>query len=267
MLGPDEAPTPVTVITGASSGIGAAMADVLAARGHHLVLVALEDDLLAAVRARLERQHSVRVFSLALDLAAPGAAERVLFYLQAEGLRAEILINNAGLGLAGDFHRAPLEKIRRVMAVNMSALVDLTHGLVQGMVTRAHGRILNTASTAAFQPGPGMAVYFATKAFVTSFSQALASELEGSGVTVTAFCPGPTRTGFAAAAGLTHERHLEKVASFADPTRVAELGYHAMMRGRRLAIPGGRNRFFARLATWLPTGMVMRSVKRLHRQA
>ncbi len=258
--------TPVTLITGASTGIGAAMAEVFASHGHALVLVALEADLLDAVGERLRTTHRVQVFTLPLDLTAPDAWALLDTFLSKHGLVVDTLVNNAGLGLAGRFVASRLEAVERVVELNVSATVALTHRLLMGMVARGRGRVLITSSTAAFQPGPGMAVYFATKAFLTSFAQAIGFELEGTGVTVTAVHPGPTRSAFRERASLTHGRDLEQVASFADPLDVAKEAYAGLQRGTPMVITGFRNRVFTRLATLAPTRWVMRAVDRLHRQ-
>lgn len=262
-----EAGRRVTLISGASTGIGAAMAEVFASKGHSLVLVALEADLLEALAARLRAAHGVTVQVLALDVTEPGAVDRILTLVTDQALTIDVLVNNAGIGLAGSFASNSLVAIRKVMSLNMMASVELMHRVLPEMIARGHGRVLNTSSTAAFQPGPGMAVYFATKAFITSLSRAVAFELQGTGVTVTALHPGPTRSAFSERAGLTHGKSLGQVSSFADPIDVARDAYAGLMRGASMVIPGWQNRLFARLSALTPTRLVMRAVHRLHQQA
>lgn len=237
------------IITGASSGIGAELARVMAAHGHDLVLTARRADALRDLERRLVARHQVSCEIVAADLAEPGAAKRV-----AEAApEADYLVNNAGFGTYGEFAKTDLRADLDMIRVNVSALTELTKLLLPGMIERGAGRILNVASTAAFFSGPLMAAYYATKAYVLHFSEALAVELKGKGVTVTALCPGPTASDFQdragmGASGLVRGRTLATAAS------VAEAGYRAMMRGRRVAVPGLGNRLLILAARFLPRG-------------
>src|SRR6185436_6905763 len=189
-----ENPRDLALVTGASSGIGADLARELAQGGHDLVLVARGEDKLKALAAELEKAHSIRARVISADLAQPDAAVQLV--KQLGGTPIDVLINNAGYALYGRFAETDAADELRMIQVNIVALTQLAKLLLPGMLARKKGRILNVASTAAFQPGPLMAVYYATKAYVLSFSEALANELQGTGVGVTALCPGPTRTGF-----------------------------------------------------------------------
>ena len=187
---------PITLITGASAGLGAEFARQCSARGERLVLVARRQDKLEALASELGNARAVT-----LDLGQPGAAAALSADLAAHGEQVGTLINNAGFGLWGKFAALDGPRQRAMIDLNCGTLVELTHAVLPGMIERGQGAILNLASTAAFQPGPGMAVYFATKAFVLSFSEALHEEVREHGVTVTALCPGPTATEFGEVAG------------------------------------------------------------------
>ncbi|MEA2565364.1 MAG: uncharacterized protein QOD49_541, partial [Actinomycetota bacterium] len=187
---------PLALVTGASGGIGEELARILARHGYDLVLVARSADKLAALAERLELDHGIQVRAIAKDLARPDAAAEIHEWLAAEGLTVDVLVNNAGMGLLGKFAEIGIEGDVEMLRLNVEAPTLLTRLLLPSMLERGSGRILNLASTAGFQPGPLMAVYYATKAYVLSFSEALANEVAGTGVTVTALCPGPTETGF-----------------------------------------------------------------------
>lgn len=253
--------TNVTLITGASSGIGLELAKLAAADGHDLVLVARRKDKLAEVKKELEAKHGVTIHVLAVDLSDPTTAERIVRELIKQKLDVDILINNAGFGVVGDFSETDWAKEQSMLQVNMLALTELTKLLLPAMLERKQGRILNVSSTAAFVPGPGMALYYATKAYVQSFSEALAEELAGKGVTITALCPGPTQTEFAQTAGITSTTLFRS--GIPTAASVASDGYRAMLRGQRIVISGfgnQLNRFFARL---LPSWLITRIVRHL----
>jgi uncharacterized protein len=231
------------LITGASSGIGLELARICAEDGDDVVLVARSGDALERLAGEL-RPRGVQVHVIASDLSAARAASLVADRVAALRLDVDILINNAGFGQFGSFAETPLDVDLAMIQVNIVALTELTKRLLPAMIARRAGKILNLASTAAFLPGPLMAVYYATKAYVLSFSEAIGEELKGTGVTVTALCPGPTASGFQRTA------HLEKsklVAGRRLPTsrEVAEAGYAAMMAGRPLHIPGLLNKLTA----------------------
>ncbi|MFN2593061.1 MAG: SDR family NAD(P)-dependent oxidoreductase [Candidatus Dormibacteria bacterium] len=233
----------LALVTGASGGIGYELALILARHGHDLVLVARRADKLSALAERLELDHRIHVRVVAKDLAHPGAAAEIHELLAAEGRAVDILVNNAGAALLGKFAELSLEGQVEMLRLNVEAPTLLARLLLPSMLERGSGRILNVASTAGFQPGPLMAVYYATKAYLLSLSEALSNEVAGTGVTVTALCPGPTETGFAARAG-TEDSRLFKGPTM-DARTVAEAGYAALMAGRPLVIPGIRNRLLA----------------------
>lgn len=251
------------LVTGASSGIGLALARILAEHGHDLVLVARREDKLVQLGEELARSDGINYRVIAADLAGPRASEEVVARLSSLAVRVDVLVNNAGFGLHGPFAQAPLDAQLDMVQVNIVALTALTGLLLPSMVARRAGRILNVASTAAFQPGPMMAVYYATKAYVLSFSEALANELAGTGVTVTALCPGPTRSEFQATARMQSAR-LVRMMKLPEAHSVALAGYEGLMRGRRIVIPGWTNRLGAQLVRLAPRAWVTGVVRRLH---
>ncbi|MBI1290962.1 SDR family NAD(P)-dependent oxidoreductase [bacterium] len=209
----------VAVITGASMGLGAEFARQLAARHHNLLLIARSEDKLTALAEELHHRHRVQVKVLALDLAEAGAARRVADYIEEQRLNPSWLVNNAGFGLVGPFESMPPERIHEMMMLNMVTLVELTRELLPAMRLNKHSRIINVASTAAFQPVPYFNLYAATKVFVLHFSEALQEELRESPVRVLALCPGPTPTNFHVAAGVD-EKIFDKGQSAADVVRM-----------------------------------------------
>jgi short-subunit dehydrogenase len=261
----DNAKSPAgwALVTGASSGIGRALAGVLAEHGHNLVLVARSEDKLVQLGEDLARAEGVQYRVIAADLARPQAPEEVAARLSSLAAPVDVLVNNAGFGLYGPFAQGPLDAQLDMVHVNVVALTALTGLLLPSMLAGRAGRILNVASTAAFQPGPMMAVYYATKAYVLSFSEALANEVAGTGVTVTALCPGPTRSAFQATARMQSAR-LVRMMSLPEARSVALAGYQGLMLGRRIVIPGWTNRLGARLARLAPRTWVTAVVRRLH---
>ena len=247
------------LVTGASGGIGEELARLFAADGHSLVLVARSRDKLEALAAELEAKHHVRARVVASDLARPEAPGEIFAELQGDGVHIEVLINNAGFGSYGPFVETDLRAELDMIEVNISALTHLTKLFLPGMVARRRGYVMQVASTAAFQPGPLMAVYYASKAYVLHFSEALANELEGTGVVVSALCPGPTETGFVEAAGMQQSKLFERGAMTAR--EVAEIGYRGMLAGKTIVIPGLRNNLLARAVGFLPRGLVTRVVR------
>jgi short-subunit dehydrogenase len=243
-----------TLITGASGGIGYELAKLFGGDRHNLVLVARSVDKLALVAAELQT-HGVTVKTIALDLAAPPAPKFLFDQLQREGIAVDILINNAGFGAFGAFAQMPAEEILGQIDLNIRALTELTRLFLPPMIARRSGRIMNVASTAAFQPGPLMAVYYATKAYVLSFSEAIANELRDTGVTVTCFCPGATHTDFAKRAGVENSRLFKQVGAM-SAEKVALDGYRAVMEGRGLAISGVHNWLVAQSTRFAPRKMV-----------
>jgi len=250
---------PWALITGASAGIGRELAAIFAANGWNLVLVARNESRLKEAAAELKKGGNIEIEVHPKDLAQPNAAPELFHELQDEPISA--LVNNAGFGGYSEFAKADLARQTDMMQVNMVALVQLTHLFVQPMLSRHDGRILNVASVAAFQPGPTVNIYYASKAFVYSFSYALAMELEGTGVTVTALCPGGTRTEFFERAGI----HMRQGLPMMDARPVAEAGFRGMMRGRRVVIPGLVNKITARISPCMPSALSGGIVRRIHR--
>jgi uncharacterized protein len=250
------------LITGASSGIGLDLAHLFARDGHDVVLVARTESKLQEVARDLEKHHKVTAHVIAADLSRPDAAQALFEETRARRLQIDVLVNNAGFGQGGKFVETDLTKELDMIEVNVSAVVHLTKLFLGGMVARRSGRILNLASTAAFQPGPLMAVYYATKAFVLSFSEAIAEELKDSGVTVTALCPGPTYTAFADKADVENTG-LFKVMRPMTSMDVAQIGYRAMRRGKRVAIAGLRNKLTAQSVRVSPRFVVTKVVRAL----
>lgn len=248
------------LVTGPSSGIGRELARLFAADRFNLVLVARNEAALQQLADELRAEHGIRTKVLARDLGRANAAKEVFAALQ--GIPVSVLVNNAGFGVFGPFARRDLQVQTELLQVNMTAMVQLTHWFLQPMLARKDGRILNVSSVAAFQPGPTMNVYSATKAFEYSFSRALAWELKGTGVSVTTLCPGTTRTGFFDRAGI----RIEGGWPMMDARRVAKAGYRGLMRGKRVVIPGFWNKLASALARHAPEPITMAAVERIHRQ-
>ena len=247
------------LITGASSGIGLELARIFASKRHDVVLVARSEDKLRALARECE-QGGTRAHVVAADLASSAGPKTVVDAVAALGLQIDILVNNAGFGVYGRFAETALERELESIQVNVLALTELTKRFLPAMLARRSGRILNVASTAGFLPGPLMAVYYATKAYVISFSEAIANELEGTGVTVTVLCPGPTATGFQAAANLGSSRIVSLLRK-ATSRSVAEAGYDAVMAGKVVAIPGISNKISALAPRLFPRAGIRRVVR------
>jgi hypothetical protein len=231
---------PAALITGASGGIGYELAKLFAKDRHNLVLVARNEPRLAQVAAELQRQFGITVKTFALDLTEPAAPQSLFWELQSAGVGVEVLVNNAGYGMYGEFADVPREESLGQIQLNITALTELTKLFLGPMLERRSGRIMNVASTAGFQPGPLMAVYYATKAYVISFSEALANELADKGITVTCLCPGATETAFAGRAGNDATRLFKNLRPMEAKT-VARAGYCGLFKGKTLVIPGLRN--------------------------
>jgi short-subunit dehydrogenase len=251
------------LITGASSGIGAELAKLCAAGGYDVVLVARSAGKLAELAASLAQTYGIAARALAADLADPAAPQAI--FDQTRGDAIEILINNAGFGVLGPYAETDWAADARLLQVNLVALAHLTRLYLPEMLRRGSGRILNVGSTAAFVPGPLMAMYYASKAFVVSFSHAVANEVQGSGVTVTVLCPGPTLTGFSEAAGTSESKLFRGAAmSAAD---VARGGYRAMLAGKAEVISGARNRWMMLGTRLAPRTMLAGIARRLNSAA
>jgi hypothetical protein len=263
-------PTPkentAALVTGSSSGIGANIARELAARGHGLILVARREDRLRDLADTLAQTHNVRVEFIATDLADADARGALPAEIERRGLTVDILVNNAGFTTMGAVHKANRDAEVRMVRLNVEAVVDLCTVFVAGMVTRHRGAILNTASTAAYQPLPGQAVYAASKSFVLSYGQALGAELKGTGVTVTTLCPGPVETGFAETAGLTDEEAAASLPRFMwiPAEQVAKAGVDGLAAGRPVVIPGAPNKVGAVFAHLAPRSLLLPLLARQH---
>ena len=241
------------LITGASTGIGLDLARLMA-RDFDLIITARDQARLEQVATQLEEQQGNRVHVIPADLAHPQAPARLFAEIESRGLRVDALVNNAGFGAYGAFADANAQTQLEMIQVNITALTHLTRLALTGMLQRRQGRIMNVASTAGFQPGPLMAVYYATKAYVISFSEAIANELKGSGVTVTCLCPGATETEFAKRADMGESRLFKLGAMRSED--VARAGYEGMLRGKTLVIPGLKNRVLAQSVRFTPRKVV-----------
>ena len=250
-----DSKTQTALITGASGGIGYELAKLFARDHYDLVLVARRSGKLNQVAAELQGQFGVGVKTVALDLVASPASEFLFDQLGREGVAVDVLVNNAGFGGFGEFAAMTEEEILGQISLNITALTHLTRLFLPAMLARRSGKIMNVASTAAFQPGPLMAVYYATKAYVLSFSEALANEVAGSGVVVSCFCPGATDTGFAKRAGTEDSRLFKKLGPMSVET-VASDGYRGLMAGRTVVISGTRNWLVAESVRFAPRKVV-----------
>jgi short-subunit dehydrogenase len=254
---------PITLITGASAGIGASLARTFARNGHALMLVARREQRLQALADEIAAQGYQRPHCLPIDLEQRDAVDRIADAMTQLNVEPDIVVNNAGFGLLGAAGTLSRSEQLAMVDVNVRALTDLSLAFVDALVRRKGG-ILNVASVAAFLPGPNMAVYYATKAYVLSFSDALHWELRPRGVRVTALCPGPVPTEFQARAGFTDDNSTDILSQSAD--RVAEDGYRALRAGRRLAVPGTMNRLTTTITRLLPRRLLMEAVGRYNRK-
>ncbi len=253
---------PLTLITGASAGIGTALAHVFAAHGHQLVLVARRADALDRVASDIAATGRERPLVLALDVTAPATVDRIGAAVLAGGFELEYVVNNAGFGLVGAATQRDRHEQLAMIDLNVRTLTDLSLAFVDSL-ERRRGGILNVASVAAFLPGPGMAVYYATKAYVLSFSEALHRELAPRGVRVTTLCPGPVPTEFQARAGISNESYTPILTQPAG--KVAQQGYQGLMAGRRVVVPGFANKLVTVLTRVLPRGLVLAATDRHNR--
>lgn len=254
------------LITGASNGIGLELARIHAAKGGDLILVARSGQKLEKIRAELEEKHKVSVYLICKDLSQQDAAWEVFEEIRGKNITVEYLVNNAGFGDYGLFSEEDPEKISQMINLNIHTLTCLTKSYLPEMIKSGKGRIMNVASTAAFQPGPLLAVYSATKAYVMNFSEAINNEVRKSGVTVTAFCPGPTESGFQAVA-MIEESKLVKGKTLPSSREVALYGYKAMMKGKTLAIHGLLNWTLAMAVRFLPRSMVVKVVRKIQNKS
>ena len=249
-----DLPTPIALITGASAGLGVEFARQLAARGHRLVLVARRKARLDALAAELGNARAVE-----MDLSQTGASALLMANLAKHGETVEMLVNNAGFGLSGQFEALEGLRQREMIDLNCGALTELAHAVLPGMIGRQSGGILNVASTAAFQPGPGMAVYFATKAFVLSFSEALHDEVKRRGVHVSCLCPGPTRTEFRSVSGFDPKGRLARIS--ADAASVVLAGLNGLERNKAVVVPGLTNKIISQVNRFAPRSVIRRAAR------
>jgi short-subunit dehydrogenase len=248
---------PVALITGASSGIGAALAHVFAAKGHDLVLVARREQRVRELADTIAASGRARPHVAALDLTRTDAAAQIAIELAQHGLEPQYVVNNAGFGLYGDAAELPLAEQLAMIDLNVRALAELSLAFINSL-TRRRGGILNVASVASYLPGPGMAVYYASKAFALSFGEALHEELSHRGIRVTTLCPGPVPTEFQARAGI--RRSLGRSPLVQSPEAVAAAGYAALMRGQRVVVPGLANYAVTLVTRLVPRGLLAKAV-------
>ncbi len=254
------------LITGASLGFGVEFAKNFAKDGHNLVLVARSIDKLNALATEIKSQYNVEVLVMGKDLSKMEQVQSIYDELQAKNIHIDFLVNNAGFGDYAFFHEAEYAKLEQMIDLNIKALTKLSHLFVKTMVTKGAGKIMNVASTAAFQPGPMMAVYYATKAYVLYLGEAMKNELEGTGVTITTLCPGASETGFQNAADL-HESKLVKGKKLPTAKEVADFGYKAMMKGEMTVIEGTMNWINAQASRFLPRNWVLKVVRMVQERA
>jgi short-subunit dehydrogenase len=248
------------LVTGASSGLGREFAQLFARDGYDLVLVARREELLGSLARELEEAHGIQARCVSCDLSTREGLAKLARAISEESIEVDVLVNNAGFGDCAEFAQADIDKLDQMIELNIRALTDLTYYCLGGMLERRHGRILNVGSVASFECGPGMATYFASKAYVLSLGEALSEELRGTGVTVTTLCPGTTNTNFwnvAEAGTLSMLRDL----AMANPHEVAAYGYQAMHQGRVIAIPGLANQAMIAAERFVPRALLRRIMR------
>lgn len=250
--------TETVLVTGASSGIGLELARCFAADKSNLVLIARNTAALEKLAAELRQEHGIKVDILTADLAWSESAARIFSDLKGRGITVDVLVNNAGFGLHGTFVDLPLKRQLEIVSVNVSALVELTGLFLPGMIQRKRGGILNVGSVAGFVPGPHMAVYYASKAFVLSFSEALHEELRGTGIQITNLCPGPTESNFSQVARSHHTRKAQ--AKKMTSAAVAKIGHADFRRAAHISVPGVSNKVLATIPRVFPRAFVRRMV-------
>ena len=251
-----------TLITGASSGIGYALAKVFASNNHNLILVARSTDKLSELKKALQLDYKIQVEIFSTDLSVPGSAENLFNQIQQGKFNVDTLVNNAGVGAYGVFSDVSLKTTHQMLHLNIISLTELTKLFLPYMLSGKSGKILNVASTAGFQPGPLMSVYFATKAFVLHFSEGLFEELKNTGVTVTALCPGPTESNFISVAKV-EDISVFKALKLPTSKMVAEFGYASMMKGQAVAIHGLKNKFLSFAVRFTPRSIVRKLVMKI----
>ncbi|HYD03007.1 MAG TPA: SDR family oxidoreductase [Alphaproteobacteria bacterium] len=253
-----------TLITGASSGIGLELAKIFAKNGHNLVLVARSENTLNELKKQLEESCAINVKVIVQDLKYYNAPTAIYDAVKADDIHVNVLINNAGFGVHGEFKDTDLEKELEMIQVNVTAVTHLTKMFLTEMLEANSGRIMNVASTAAFNPGPLMAVYYASKAYVLSFSEALAEELSNTNIKVTTLCPGPTKTNFSTVTGVENARVLNE--KIPDAKEIAEYAYNALVQEKRIAIPGIKNKILINATRIIPRKIVTKTIKKIQQK-
>lgn len=254
--------TKYTLITGASSGIGYELASVFAKNDHNLILVARSKDKLDSLKSEIEKNFQVVAEVIALDLSKTSAPEELFQITEKKNLKIDILVNNAGFGDHGLFFNADPKKLEEMIILNILTLTKLTRLYLPTMIVNKYGKIMNVSSTAAFQPGPMMSVYYATKSYVQSFTEALYEELKGTGVSITALCPGPTESGFQEAANVSNVV-LMNAMKLPTSKDVAEFGFEALMNNKAVAIHGFMNSVLAKSVSFVPRSILRKLVMKL----
>lgn len=254
------------LITGASNGIGLELAKIHASKGGDLVLVARNKSKLDELKHELETKFNIKVYTIGKDLSAANAAKEVYDETSKQQIKIDYLINNAGFGDFGFFAETDWNKELQMINLNITTLTQFTKLYLQDMLKRKSGKIMNVASTAAFQSGPTMAVYYATKAYVLSFSEAVDNEVRDQGISITALCPGATESGFQAAAAM-EESNLVKGRKLPGSKEVAEYGYAAMLKGKTVAIHGFMNWIMANSVRFIPRSIVVKVTRKIQDKA
>ncbi len=252
------------LITGASGGIGYELAKLFAQDGHTLVLVARNADRLKEISEDFLSRYKVTVHIVPLNLTNADAPDELYHYLDRNKIQVDYLVNNAGYGTYGKFHEIDLREELELIQLNITTLTHLSKLFLNGMVERKFGGILNIASTASFQPGPLMAVYYASKSYVLFLSEALAAELQGTGVKISVLCPGPTATGFQSRAGIENTPLVKRSGLMMDARTVARIGYKGFMKGKTIIIPGVANKLLSRSVRLSPRKLTTQIVRFLH---
>lgn len=260
---PDPSPSGTALVTGASSGIGVAIARELAKRGHAVTLAARREDRLRSLAAELHSDHGVEAAAVACDLADPSGRDRLATEISSSGRAVEVLVNNAGFGSRGDFISNDPGRMLGMVRLNVEAVVDLTSRYLPGMVERARGAIINLGSVAAFQPMPGAATYAASKAFVLSFSEAIRTEQRGSGVSVTAVCPGPVKTEFTEAAGMSGIENETPDLFWMSAEEIARHAVEGAENDKRVVVPGALNRAQSIAGQHTPRALALPLIERI----
>jgi short-subunit dehydrogenase len=260
---PEPSPSGTALVTGASSGIGAAIARELASRGHAVTLVARREERLRSLATELTAEHDAEAAAIGCDLSEPAERERLAAVLAGTGRAVEILVNNAGFGSRGEFVTNDPERMLEMVRINVEAVVDLTSRFLPGMAERGRGAVINIASVAAFQPMPGAATYAASKAFVLSFSEAIRTEQRGSGVSVTAVCPGPVRTEFTEAAGMSGVEDTTPDLIWMTAEEIARHAVEGAEHDKRVVVPGALNRVQSIAGQHAPRALALPLIERI----